>query len=357
MRYFCEFLHQNNFHIYLVYEQGGDYTQFPKRQIYEDVKLISLQPIGTRSLRSWIHSTLLLYRYCRANKVELIFTHVIHGFPMIRIVKTLLRIKVCVYFKWIYSRPDIGQFARWGLKNVDRSLAVSNYVKEYWKLLGAKFPNSLPVIPDGISNIPPRNDSTDLIKIKEDNNNKSKILFAGRIYKGKGLHLLIQSMSLLDFRVELYVAGFFSTDETHPEIQYHLSIKEMIKELELSKQVHFLGFVDDLSTLMIEMDLVVVPSILPDAQPLVILEAMRSRTLVIGSTEGGIPEILSEQLSFLTFSANAEALCQKIKAISDLSTTEKATYQRELHTKFHNVYSNKRTYPLLMDHLTATIYE
>jgi len=58
--------------------------------------------------------------------------------------------------------------------------------------------------------------------------------------------------------------------------------------------IQFLGWRDDASAVLSALDLLVVPSALTDATPLVILEAFSAGVPVVAFRSGGIPEIVED---------------------------------------------------------------
>jgi len=114
-----------------------------------------------------------------------------------------------------------------------------------------------------------------------------RILYVGKLVKGKGVEVLLQAFSGLLRRVQnkkllLTIVG------TGPEEK---KLRKMGLDLGISERVKFLGFVDDkylLSQLYAEADVVVVPSTYPEGVPRVINEALLHGTPVVASGVGGI---------------------------------------------------------------------
>ena len=71
-------------------------------------------------------------------------------------------------------------------------------------------------------------------------------------------------------------------------------LKQAIVQKGLSNQVHYLGFREDIPELMASLDLFVLPSILPDSFPTVILEAMAAGKPVVATDSGGATEMIAE---------------------------------------------------------------
>ncbi|MEM1157741.1 MAG: glycosyltransferase family 4 protein [Verrucomicrobiota bacterium] len=69
-------------------------------------------------------------------------------------------------------------------------------------------------------------------------------------------------------------------------------IESWIEELELQDCVRLIGHRDDVPALLVALDLIVLPSYAHEGIPQIILQAQVSGTPVIGTTVGGIPEVI-----------------------------------------------------------------
>lgn len=116
--------------------------------------------------------------------------------------------------------------------------------------------------------------------------------FAGRIHPHKGLPVLIRALAQArghgaDLR--LIVRGEFA-----PETPLHKDeVTALIQELGVGQFVKFEGFVSEASLVYKDVDVVCVPSVLPDPLPRSVMEAMGRGLVVVASRCGGIPEMIS----------------------------------------------------------------
>jgi glycosyltransferase involved in cell wall biosynthesis len=351
MRYFCEYLSkQQNVNIFFSYHNEGDLTKRPKSDIYCSLKQINLYPLRQIGLFNWFKGLFQLIKYCKSNKIDIVFTHIIHAFFILRIAKALAGFKLFQYFKWNSSTNTIGILGGWGLKGVDEAYAVSEFTMSYWKRLNNDF-NIKNVISDGI---PDNNYSGDNIYKKND---IITILFAGRIYEGKGLHILLESFKYLKSgKFELNICGTFSSADDSKPNSYKQLIFEQIDTLKNDFNINLLGYQSDMVEFIEEASLVIVPSILADAQPLVLLESMRQKKLCIGSRVGGIPEIFTGELEILIFEPNdAKKLADKILEIVDLNDHKKVLLKKRLFNRFESKYSLKNTNETLFDKIKVAL--
>jgi glycogen synthase len=125
---------------------------------------------------------------------------------------------------------------------------------------------------------------------------RSLMLFAGRLEYEKGVQTALDAMSEIDRRCPgtgLIVAG----DGT-----YRSTLEGQARRLGIEHMVRFEGFVDEvrLRSLYRSVDLAIVPS-LYEPFGLVALEAMASETPVVVSNTGGLREFVEHEVSGLRF--------------------------------------------------------
>ncbi len=348
MRWHCEYWNSMGFSVHLVYSRPGNYLNSEFNQIYSSINKVNTLPVKAQSIISFIANIFKLIRIIKKNNIGIVFTHVIHCFPIIRIVKIFVKVKFIVFFKTTYSKNNIGFQAKWGMKAIDKYAAINESVRQYWITNGLIKENL--IIPDGIW---PYKGSVELI---DENNEIPLLLFAGRIYEGKGLHILLKSIKLLiskGINVKLLICGKLNLFNDQQDSNYHNYLISFINNNNLNNNVELLGYINDLKEIIKKSNLVVVPSTLADSQPLIILESMLLGKLVIGSNVGGIPEILSDNLSVLVFKSNDELdLSIKIEEILILGTNNKYQLKEKLYNRFLNYYDIKYTFSELTSLLT-----
>ena len=114
------------------------------------------------------------------------------------------------------------------------------------------------------------------------------VLYVGRIAKRKGIDFLIRCMPFVVRTIpnaQLLVGGKGS---------YLEKMKSLVRQLDLERNVTFLGFVpdDQLNTLYNQAQCVVVPSIF-EGFGITVIEAIAAGTRVVGTDVDGIREILN----------------------------------------------------------------
>jgi glycosyltransferase involved in cell wall biosynthesis len=145
------------------------------------------------------------------------------------------------------------------------------------------------------------------------------LVIVGRLHPEKGYEHLFRSLPELRERVDrpvlLLVAGAGAFED---------AFRRQVAELRCEREVRFLGFRDDASSLMAAADLVVLPSV-AEAFGIAIAEALYIGTPVVATRVGGIPEIVDDGVDgVLVPPASSEELA---KAIADLLNDPDRTAQ------------------------------
>ena len=172
--------------------------------------------------------------------------------------------------------------------------AVSGPVKNHLNTQISIFNKKVTVLPNGLDLNHFKNACREKDNPYENNNipqNCIKIACVGRIHFWKGQDYLIDSLKLIkkmniDYR--LIIAG-----DSYPGYE-HLQ-KRLVEKVEkhgLQYRVLFLGFINNIPNFLKYSDIFVLPSILPDPLPGVVLEAMAAKLPVISINHGGAIEMV-----------------------------------------------------------------
>jgi L-malate glycosyltransferase len=131
---------------------------------------------------------------------------------------------------------------------------------------------------------------------------------AARLYPAKGLRYLIQAFAQLknERELRLVIAG---TGELEAEL------KQLCLDLEISEQVIFAGYLDNLPDLLELFTIFVLPS-LQEACSLACAEAMAQKKAVVGTNVGGISEQVSDgETGFIVPPQDVAALAAKLSTL------------------------------------------
>lgn len=151
------------------------------------------------------------------------------------------------------------------------------------------------------------------INTRKADSDKVRFAFIGTLLPAKGLHILIEAFNGVDAKkAELKIYGRIYA---YAGFEYYLPfLKKNIK----NKNIKFAGEFDHAEIVKVfkEIDVLIVPSIWYENSPLVIQEAILSRTPVIASRIGGIPELIEDGVNGLLFiPGDANDLHRKIESL------------------------------------------
>jgi glycosyltransferase involved in cell wall biosynthesis len=142
-------------------------------------------------------------------------------------------------------------------------------------------------------------------------NNKILIGLFSRLSYWKGQHILLLAIKKLP-----HVHAVLVGDALFDEDQYVSYLKTLADELELKERVHWLGFRDDIPTLMKACDIIVHTSTEPEPFGRVIVEGQLAQKPVIASAGGGALELIEDGINGLLFSPqDAIALSQQLQRL------------------------------------------
>ena len=180
----------------------------------------------------------------------------------------------------------------------------------------------------------------ELFEIIPTYNKGDYFLFVGRLSREKGVSELLEAMTRLPKEIKLKIAGI------GPEGN---ELKKMKKELALSN-VEFLGFMvgEELELLYKNCIATILPCNWFENFPTSVIESFVYAKPVIGTRIGGIPEMVEDYKTGLTFELkNIEEMAAKIKEIydNDELTLEMGKNARE---KAENKYSPNLYYEKLI---------
>ena len=160
-----------------------------------------------------------------------------------------------------------------------------------------------------------------------------------RITPEKGIHFLVRAMaelkktslnSAVDIKLLIVGGPYFQKDH-----DYMASLKQEVADLEVEDSVVFTGFLSDTRVVTTLLDIVLVPSIIPEACPRTIIEAMAVGKPVIATPLGGSKELVTPETGILVPPEDAKAIASAIAKLAadreQLAEMGKAARQRAEH--------------------------
>jgi glycosyltransferase involved in cell wall biosynthesis len=191
------------------------------------------------------------------------------------------------------------------LRRADRLIAVSGSLRDY--LQGQGFDDErITVVFNGVSSletvrdrVPPRGQWT-LGMIA---------LFRPR----KGLESLLQAVAQLredGFDVSLRAIGRFETDE------YETEVRAYVEQLGIEQHVEWTGFTSNVYGELAKIDLAILPSLLAEGLPMVLIEAMAVGVPIVGSRVDGIIDVIEHgENGLLTQPGDADSLAEQLARV------------------------------------------
>jgi glycosyltransferase involved in cell wall biosynthesis len=194
--------------------------------------------------------------------------------------------------------------------------------------------------------------------IHEEKDSSQSILYAGVLTPLKGVHHLINAFARIakDFpQARLFMVGDGGNKS------YAAELKEQVKRFDLDARVHFLGAMPqaELATWMRKACVVVLPSA-SEGLPRVVLEAMATGTPVIGSSVGGIPEMVKDGATgFLVQPGDEKVLTEKIRWVLEYpdKTREMGYHARVFAERFFSTQVYVEGYRQILEVAQALLTE
>ncbi|MGZ4953950.1 MAG: glycosyltransferase [Methylobacter sp.] len=204
---------------------------------------------------------------------------------------------------------------RWALENVNHVLASTHAIlRDTENAYQFEIDRErLEVLPFGVP-YPP-----DFSEFVHNEKNEVDLLFVGRLEHRKGIDLILQALP--DFMMKNHLIRFTCIgDNTIPSDDGRTYVEKFLEEFGSCgwiNRVQFLGHVDDetLERAYANCDVFVAPSRY-ESFGLIYLEAMRYGKPCIGTTAGGIPEVVNNEVTGLLASpGDVTTLCRAIERL------------------------------------------
>jgi len=199
------------------------------------------------------------------------------------------------------------EFLKHMLLNVDKIIAPSRFLREMF--IRYDVPEDKIIYSENGYNL----DKFKGFKKREKDTDKIIFGFAGSVIPIKGVHLLIDAfLEVPEDKAELRIYGNYD-----PKSSY---VRKIFSKIQKRSNIYFLGEYDDPKVPFSEIDILVFPSISYENCPLVLAEARATKTPVIASDLGAIPEFVEDRKTGLLFEPNnPKDLYEKIMMIIERS--------------------------------------
>lgn len=252
---------------------------------------------GLKNLGAII-SVLRLAGYVRRHRIDVLHTT---DRPRDALFTTLLaRLTGCPYLLHLHImwQPQIGRWTNMALKRCSGVLAISEFTRR--SLLDGGIPDDkIHTVLNAIdpTQFNPEKITPGLLR-REWGVGKSTLLIGivARMIVWKGHMELIEALAKVNTAfpdVRLVIVGALTPEGSVGSSPYEEALKQRICELDLTAQVIWAGWHDNMPAVMSDLDVLAVPS-WEEPFGLVVTEAMAMERPVVGYRSGGLPEIITE---------------------------------------------------------------
>ena len=314
----AHYLPENNCKSFIV-TSGGELTKFVDKK---KVKLIRLPVHSKNPLLIFINSIILIGIILFFN-ISIVHARSRAPAWSCLLATKLTRTKFVTTFHGTYNFS--GRFKKFYNSVMVRSdliIAGSNFIfshikENYYSYL--KFKKKFLVIFRGINvdyfdpSTKLETDEKNLLKEWEINKEKKIILVPGRLTSWKGQELLIEAINLVKIELgyEAFHVVILGSDQGRN--LYKKKLVRLTEQYRLTNQIKFINHCKDMALAYQISDIIISPSIEPEAFGRVAVEAQSMEKLIIASNIGGSNEtIINEKTGFLFESGNAKSLSEKI---------------------------------------------
>lgn len=142
-----------------------------------------------------------------------------------------------------------------------------------------------------------------------------RIGIVGRLASWKGQHVFLQAAAKLlkaGHKVKFVIVGA----PIFGEHDYEKELRELVRTMDITEQVEFLGFRSNIPEVLGNLDILVHASTSADPCPNTILEGMAAGLPVVGSNGGGVPELITDGKTGLLFAmGDADGLASALESL------------------------------------------
>jgi len=314
----AHYLSENNCKSFIV-TSGGELTKFINKK---KVKLIRL-PVHSKNPILIFFNTIILIGIILFFNISIVHARSRAPAWSCLFATKLTRRKFATTFHGTYNfKGKLKKFYNSVMVRSDLIIAGSNFIfshikENYSDFLKAK--KKFLVIFRGINvdyfdpSTKLETDEKKLLQKWEINKEKKIILVPGRLTSWKGQELLIEAINLVKIELgyEAFHVVILGSDQGRN--LYKKKLIRLTEQYRLTNQIKFINHCKDMALAYHVSDIVISPSIEPEAFGRVAVEAQSMQKLIIASNIGGSNEtIINEKTGFLFEAGDAKSLSEKI---------------------------------------------
>jgi glycosyltransferase involved in cell wall biosynthesis len=349
----CRGLFRHGHRITLLYLRAGDLL--PRYQAFCDRTIpISAYGFDWRDLNStlkFLPSLIQLWQI-PTTKDSIIFCNDYHFSLFAYALSSCQKLPYVCYLQ--LPPLNLNRQRKFGLRGVDRFIAVSGQTKQEWVNFGIES-DRIRVVYNGVD-LEKFQPAQNLIEIKQKWGiyDDTKVMsYVGRIDREKGIETLIKATAALikkGRRIQTLIAGkpvnhysLSKGGECEDEgMNYLRSLIELSEQLGIRDRIKFVGHLADPVSLYQASDINVLPSIWNEPCSLGLFESLACGVPKVASRIGGNPEILTHEFAEYLFEpGNENDLAEKLDRVLDWRTKDSALGNRcRQHVLTYFTYEN-----------------
>ncbi|WP_430817685.1 glycosyltransferase family 4 protein [Carboxylicivirga sp. RSCT41] len=319
--------------ITLAYVKNGDLIDKYKEHGIAVIQIPSINIFNKLSLREWINFLNSLF-LIKNVKGATIYINQIMDLPLAAVLKKIKGAKKLVCH--LRLPPLSGNLSKKRnqisllLPCVDQFVVANKNMFEAHTQMGIPKDKTL-IIPNGFSfdfSFPQ----------KEIAHKKLKLVYLGRMDKGKGILELIESMPLIIRKWPNTTLSIAGSPMNRDQECYQVNCEEAVKKLSLDNSVRFVGHQENPIDFLRNYDITIFPSTWDEPFGRVLVESILAGVPVIGRAIGAVAEILNDSKQQWVFKNNHE-LCEIINRIHNYPFEQVSKFQRNNYS-ISNVTNN-----------------
>lgn len=262
--------------------------------------------------------------FCREQKADVIICH--SGAPITRYIfaYTKKHYKNAKYLLYLHSNASLNVYpnkakellnrylTKKAHKCCDKAVAISKSVKESFVKTYGFNPDKVTVVYNGI------NCDKFYSERLDTDEDKLNIIYVGRIFAAKGIHVLIDAINLCKNKSNMKIT-FVGRDHGG----YTEKMKKKVDTLGLNSIITFTGARTDIPELLSQNDVFIHPVLCEEGFGITLAEAMASYLPCIAFNKGAIPEIIDDKKNgFVVIdTADKEHLAEAIEKVYAIKNT------------------------------------
>ena len=251
----------------------------------------------------WVNAIRLLKVIIEKEKIDIVYSNtaavLIGGWVVAAINKTGKTVKHYWHIHEIIEKPVLlNKLVGWLMRTkADKIIVVSKAVMNHWvgvdESVNSIMQKKTTLIYNGIEPLITSHNKSYKEKFAVPSGS-IVIGMAGRVHYWKGQeYFLAIAKSILENNAAAKSIYFILAGDAFPGYEYLVkNITDYIKENNLGEKVFYIGFEPDMDCFYRSIDLLVLPSQLPDPLPTVVLEAMQYGIPVVATPQGGALEMV-----------------------------------------------------------------